>query len=176
MGDPKRQRKKYKTPRHPWQVDVLAEELKLIGLYGLRNKRELWRAKTMLSKYRHLARNLLGKPLEERVKLESELVSKLYRLGLVEKEASCLDVLDLKVEDILERRLQTIVYRLGLAKTPTQARQLITHGHISIGGRRMTSPGYLVQRGEESQISYSLDSPLNDSNHPLRLVLTSTKS
>jgi len=174
LGDPKKPRKKYKTPRHPWQVDVLAEELKLVGLYGLRNKRELWKAKTMLSKYRHIARSLLGKPPEERIKLESELVSKLYRLGLVEKEASCLDVLDLKVEDILERRLQTVVYRLGLAKTPAQARQLITHGHISIGGRKVTSPGYLVQRGEESQISYSLDSPLNNKEHPLRLALTST--
>jgi len=172
LGDPKRRRKKYETPRHPWEEDVLAEELKLVGLYGLRNKRELWRHKTMLSKYRHIARSLLGMPEEKRLKLQSELISKLHKLGLVDKEASIEDVLDLKVEDILERRLQTMVARLGLAKTVYQARHFITHGHIFVGDKKITSPGYLVLRGEESKISFSPDSPLSDVNHPIRKALT----
>lgn len=171
MGDPKKRRKKYEPPRHPWEVDVLAEELRLLGLYGLRNKRELWRAKTMLSKIRHIARSLLGMPQEKRIKIESELMNKLYKLGLVDKNATVEYVLDLKVEDILERRLQTIVARLGLAKTVYQARHFITHGHIFVGDKKVTSPGYLVLKEEESKITYSPDSPLADENHPMRKAI-----
>ena len=169
LGDPKKQRKKYETPRHPWRADVLAEELKLLGQYGLRNKRELWRVKAMLTKYRTIARSLLGMPAEQRAKLEKELMGKLYRLGIIGENAILDEVLDLKVEDFLERRLQTMVYRLGLAKTIYQARQLIVHGHIAIGGRKVTSPGYMVKRGEEDKIGYSSDSPLQNPEHPLRV-------
>jgi len=70
MGDPKKQRKKYATPRFPWRTDVLKEELKLLGQYGLRNKHELWRHETMLSTFRGIARSLIGKPPEERKKME----------------------------------------------------------------------------------------------------------
>ena len=81
MGDPKKQRKKYKTPSHPWQRDRLIEELKLVGDYGLRNKRELWKLKTMLSHYRSRARKLLAIPPEVRKKEEEVLINKLYKLG-----------------------------------------------------------------------------------------------
>ena len=171
MGDPKKQRKKYETPRHPWRADVLADELKLLGQYGLRNKRELWRAKALLTKYRTIARSLLGMPAERRMKVEKELLEKLYRMGVVGENATVDEVLDLRVEDFLERRLQTQVCRLGLAKTMYQARQLIVHGHIMVGGRKVTSPGYLVKRGEEGQIAYSPDSPLNRPDHPLRMEI-----
>ncbi len=159
MGDPKRPRKKYKTPRHPWRADVLKAELELMGLYGLRNKRELWRAKTMVSNFRRIARSLLSQPPEVRKEREAELLNKLYRLGLLDKDAVLDDVLDLKVEDLLERRLQTLVWRKGLAKTPYQARQLIVHGHIAIAGRKVYSPGYLVKREEEGLIDYAPTSP-----------------
>ena len=171
MGDPKRQRKKYETPRFPWRTDVLQAELQLVGQYGLRNKHELWRAKTMLSKFRGIARSLLGKTPEERAKLENQLLTKLKKLGILHETAVLDDVLDLKVEDILERRLQTIVFRKGLAKSIYQARQLITHGHISINNRRVRSPGYLVPKEEEDKITYSPTSPLSDPNHPLRQEL-----
>lgn len=169
MGDPKKQRKKYETPRHPWRGDVLAEELKLLGQYGLRNKRELWRVKALLTKYRTMARSLLGMPAERRAKVEKELLGKLKRVGVVGENATVDEVLDLRVEDFLERRLQTQVYRLGLAKTIYQARQLIVHGHIAVEGVKITSPGYMVKRGEEDRISYSLDSPLQNPDHPLRV-------
>ncbi|MBS7646845.1 30S ribosomal protein S4 [Candidatus Bathyarchaeota archaeon] len=173
MGDPKKQKKKYETPRFPWRTDVLQEELKLLGQYGLRNKRELWRHKTMLSKFRGIARSLIGKPPEERKKMEEELLSRLKKLGIIHETAVLDDVLDLTVEDILERRLQTIVFRKGLAKTIYQARQLITHGHIVIGGQRVTVPSYLVTR-EEDKVGYSPDSPLANPNHPIRQIIAVT--
>jgi small subunit ribosomal protein S4 len=171
MGDPKKQRKKYETPRFPWRTDVLQAELKLLGQYGLRNKRELWRHRTMLSKFRGIARSLLGMPEEQRKKLETQLLKKLYRLGILPEKAVLDDVLDLSIEDILERRLQTVVFRKGLAKSIHQARQLITHRHIAIGERKVYSPSYLVLRDEEDLVNYTPTSPLFDPNHPLRTTI-----
>jgi len=176
MGDPKKQRKKFETPRHPWRADVLTEELKLIGQFGLRNKRELWKHETQLTKYRNIARSLLAMPSEKRSRLESELLTKLFTLGLVTEEASVESVLDLIVQDILERRLQTQVSRLGLAKSLYQSRQLITHGHIYVIDRKLTSPSYLVKRGDESKIKFSTDSPLDDVEHPVRKTLSVVSS
>ena len=176
MGDPKKQHKKYETPRFPWRTDVLQAELKLLGQYGLRNKRELWRHKSMLSKVRGIARSLLGMPPERRRKLEEQLLNKLYRLGILPKGAVLDNVLDLTVEDILKRRLQTIVFYKGLAKSPYQARQLITHGHIAINGRKVFSPSYLVRRDEEDKINYAPTSPLANPNHPLRECLQTAES
>jgi len=77
LGDPKKQRKKFDTPRFPWQIDALETELKLLGQYGLRNKREIWRHKTLLSKYRGIGRSLLGMSTEERKKQEKQLLDRL---------------------------------------------------------------------------------------------------
>jgi len=172
MGDPKRQRRKYETPRFPWRTDILQSELKLQGQYGLRNKRELWRHKTMLSKFREIARSLLGMPTEERQKMEKQLLERLNRLGVLPETAVLDDVLDLSLEDILERRLQTIVFSKGLAKSIYQARQLITHGHIAIDRRRVPSPSYLVLRDEEAKIAYAPTSNLSNPNHPLRAAIS----
>jgi len=159
VGDPRKPRKTWEGPRHPWRKEILMEELKLMGEYGLRNKRELWKAKTIIRKIRHRARALLATPKEVREKLEKALIQRLYKMGLVNESATLEDVLGLRVEDLLERRLQTIVYRKGLAKTIHQARQLIVHGHIAIGGRRITSPGYIVSRDEEELVDYAPTSP-----------------
>lgn len=168
MGDPKKQRKKFETPRFPWRTDVLETELKLLGQYGLRNKREIWRHKTLLSKYRGIARSLLGMSVEERRKLEKQLLDRLHRLGILPETAVMDDVLVLSLEDILERRLQTLVFQKGLAKSIHQARQLITHGHVAIAGRRVSSPSYLVLREEEAKITYAPTSPLSTPSQPLR--------
>jgi small subunit ribosomal protein S4 len=172
MGDIKKQRKKYATPRFPWRTDIMQAELKLIGQFGLRNKHELWRHETMLSTFRGTARSLIGKEAEERKKMEEELLARLKRLGILPETAVLDDVLDLTIEDILERRLQTIVLRKGLAKSAQQARQLITHGHVSIGGQRVKTPGHIVTRPEESQIEYTAQSSLANPNHPLRQTIT----
>lgn len=176
MGDPKKQRKKYETPRFPWRIDVLEAELKLLGQYGLRNKRELWRHRTMLSKFRGIARSLLGMPAEQRKKLETQLLNKLHRLGILPEKPALDDVLDLSIEDILERRLQTIVFQKRLTKSIHQARQLITHRHIAIGGRKVYSPSYMVLRDEEALIAYAPTSPLSNSKHPLRAPLQTAKA
>ena len=167
MGDPKKQRKKFDTPRFPWQYDTLETELKVLGQYGLRNKREIWRHKTLLSKYRGIGRSLLGMPVEERKKREKQLLDRLNRIGILHDEAELDDVLDLSLDDILGRRLQTIVFQKGLAKSIQQSRQLIAHGHIAIDGRRVSSPSYLVLKDEEAKLAYAPKSPLTNPDHPL---------
>lgn len=160
MGDPKKPRKKWRGPTHPWRKEQLIEEMKLVGEYGLRNKRELWIARSLLRNIRARARELLALPAEERIKLEKPLIEKTYKAGILPSpEASLDDILSLTVRDVLERRLQTLVYRKGLAKSMYHARQLITHGHIAIGGRRVRSPGYLVSREEEELIGFYPLSP-----------------
>lgn len=160
MGDPKKSRKKWERPGHPWIKERLQSEMELIGKYGLRNKKELWIAQTLLREVRRRAKELLSLPPELRVARERMLASKLYRMGILDNEnASVEDILGLDVEALLERRLQTIVFKKGLAKSIHHARQLITHGHIVIGARRVRSPGYLVQRAEEDLIGYTPTSP-----------------
>ncbi len=172
MGDPKKQRKKFDSPRFPWQTDALETELKLLGEYGLRNKREIWRHKTLLSKYRGIGRSLLGMSIEERRIQEKQLLDRLHRLGILPDEAGLDDVLDLTLDNILERRLQTVVFQKGLAKSIQQARQLITHGHIAIEGRRVSTPSYLVLKNEETKIAYSPKSPIANADHPLQSSIT----
>jgi small subunit ribosomal protein S4 len=124
----------------------------------------------MLSDARGIARSLIGKMPEERAKMENELLTRLKKLGILAETSALDNVLDLAIEDLLERRLQTIVFRKGLARTIFQARQLITHGHINIGNRRVTVPSYIVSK-EEEQVSYSPQSDLVNEAHPLRQAL-----
>lgn len=126
----------------------------------------------MLSKARGIARSLIGKAPQERAKMENELLTRLKKLGILQETAVLDNVLDLTIEDILERRLQTIVFRKGLARTIHQARQLVTHGHITIGVRRVTVPGYIVPKEEESQINYAQQSVLANPSHPTRQTMT----
>jgi small subunit ribosomal protein S4 len=172
MGDPKRQRRKFDTPRFPWRKDILDEELKLLGTFGLRNKHELWRHETQLSKFRGIARSLIGRAPEERLRMENELLTHLKKIGVLQETAILDDVLDLSIEDILERRLQTIVFRKSLTKTVHQSRQLITHGHITIDNRRVTVPGYIVSREEEKTITYAAMSQFVNPAHPTRVAMT----
>ena len=148
----KKQRRKYSRPLRPWEKDRMDAEDKLLRKYGLARKEEIWKTATILRGLRRQARCLLtasGKQAE----LETEqLLSKLRRLGLVAEGATLDDVLGLTVENLLERRLQTLIHRKGLAKTPRQARQLVIHGHIAIAGDRVDVPGYLVSVEEEGRI------------------------
>ena len=145
----RRFKKKYKRPKKPFDKERIEREKELIKKYGLKNKREIWKAETILRNFRRIARRLAA---EKNEKLEKQLLNKLKRLGIMES-GNIDDVLNLTVEDILKRRLQTIVYLKGLAKTPKHARQLITHGHILISGRRVRFPSYMVPKEEEDKIS-----------------------
>ena len=149
MGDPKYSRKKSARPRNPWQRNLLKEELELVGSFGLRNKKELHVASTELSRIRKQARQLLAATTEIRTAREPILLTSLSRKGIVTDDATLDNVLALNVSSFLERRLQTVVLRKGLARTPHQARQLITHGHIAIGNNRVNIPSYTVTRDEE---------------------------
>ena len=171
MGKPKFPRKKYETPLHPWKEDRIKSERELIKKYGLKNDKEVWKAKTYLKKYRGQARELLAKigGGDPQVKKESnQLLSHLSRMAILSEGASLDDVLALETESILSRRLQTLVYQRGLATTIDHARQLISHGHIAMGGRKVTIPGYMVTKEEENQIGYTLGSPLNILSHPAK--------
>ncbi|BAN90561.1 30S ribosomal protein S4 [Aeropyrum camini] len=163
MGDPRKPRKKWEGPKHPWIKERLERERELMGRYGLRNKKELWKAETLARRFRHRARSLLGLPPEVRREASRVLVESLYRMGLIDNPNVDIDeVLGINAEKVLERRLQTIVYKKGLANTIYQARQLVVHGHIAIAGRRVTSPGYLVSREEEKLIDYAPGSPFKE--------------
>ena len=154
MGDPKKTKKHYESPRKPWDKGRLEREKALKNTYGFKNKKELWRTETMLRKKRINARKLLALPLEERKKREKELLDSLERIGLLTGNATLDDVLSLTVESLLERRLQTMVWRKGLANTPKQARQFITHGHIAVSDAKVDAPGYLVTKNDEDGIEY----------------------
>jgi small subunit ribosomal protein S4 len=152
VGDPKKARKKYSRPRSPWRADQLAQELYLLGNFGLRNKRELWKAETQLSSMRKQARMLLAATEEVRMREEKVLLESLRRKGLIAEGSTLDDILSLTVEDVLARRLQTMIFKKGMAISPLHARQLIVHGHVTIGTRTITVPGYGVSRQEEDSI------------------------
>ncbi len=159
MGYPGKNHKSYQTPKRPFEKTRIESETRLVIEYGLRNKREIWKAQADLRKYRKGARNLLvlASSAADKNTFESkkdELISHLQRAGYLGPDAEIEDVLSLKVQAQLDRRLQTMVHRKGLARSPKQARQMVTHGHIAIAGRRTTIPGYRVNRIEEGQISY----------------------
>jgi small subunit ribosomal protein S4 len=152
MGDPRKSKKNYNRPRSIWTSDQISSELYVVGSYGLRNKRELWKAQTEIARIRNQARALLSLSIDVRHEKETQLLNYLSRLGLVSSGSSLDDVLNLKIEDILERRLQTIIMKKSNLKSPYQARQLVVHGHVSLGNRKINLPGYLVRKEEEPQI------------------------
>ena len=154
MGHPRKSRKKYDTPPHPWNADRIKEENKLTQKYGLKNKKEVWKAETMVKRYRRDARHLLGMLTEQTIKERQDLINHLVRLGILGESAKLEDVLDLTVEDVLRRRLQTMVHKKGLATTAKGARQFVIHGHIALNGKKIDSPSYIVKRGEEDSIGF----------------------
>jgi small subunit ribosomal protein S4 len=131
----------------------LAQELYLLGTFGLRNKRELWKSQTQLSSIRKQARTLLAATEQVRLREEKKLLDSLRKRGLVAEVATLDDILSLTVEDLLSRRLQTMVFKKGMALSPLHARQLIVHGHVAIGKRVITIPGYEVGHDEESTVA-----------------------
>ena len=145
MGDPKFPSKHYDTPSHPWQKIRIEEEAGLIHQYGLKNKKEIWKANTKVREMRRQARKLTAKSNDSQAQKERDLLlAKLNRLGILEQNSSLEDILRMIPENILDRRLQTQVYLQGLSSTVKQARQLIAHGHISIDGAVTRVPGMLV--------------------------------
>ena len=161
MGDPKTPRRIWKKPKRPLNYNLMMDELKTLGTFGLKTKRELWKARTKLSKLRHQARSLLALRQEIRKEKEPVLINSLSKIGLVDKNSTLDAVLNLQVTDLLSRRLQTIVQRKLYFKTPYHARQAIVHGHVMIGDRIVTIPSYVVKIDEEPKIHLIPESSFN---------------
>ena len=163
--------KLYETPNHPFQGERIAEESDLLSRYGLANKEELWRAQSELRGYRREARRLLGEAQgdsEAAAEAGAGFLARLRRIGVLGEGDGLDDVLSLDVTDVLERRLQTVTYRKGLANTPKQARQFIVHGHVTVNEARVTEPSYKVDVADEGSIEFEEASPLSDELHPER--------
>ena len=162
MGDPKTPRRVWKKPKRPLNYDLIMDELKTLGTFGLKTKRELWKTQTELSRVRLQARSLLALRQDERERKEPILMQSLSKIGLVNEDSTLDDVLNLQVTDLLSRRLQTIAQKKLYFKTPYQARQAIVHGHIMIGDSVVTIPSYIVKTEEEAKIHLIPESRFNE--------------
>ena len=162
MGDPKTSRKIWNKPKRPLNYDLMMDELKTLGTFGLKTKRELWKTQTELSRVRFQARSILALRQEDRRRKEPILIQSLSKIGLVDQNSTLDDVLNLQVTDLLSRRLQTIAQRKLYFKTPYQARQAIVHGHIMIGDYVVTIPSYVVKTEEETKIHLIAESRFNE--------------
>ena len=160
MGHPRKPRKQYDTPSHPWNAERIKEENRLAAKYGLKNKKEIWKAESKVKKYRRDARIILGMDNDEREAQEKELLNHLVRVGFISPNAKLEEVLDLNVEDVLRRRLQSLVYRKGLSNTAKEARLFVVHGHITLNGKKINAPGHIVQKADEDNIDFYPGSPV----------------
>lgn len=168
MGDPKKTRKKYETPRHPWEKERIVAEKEIIKKYGLKNKKEVWRASSALKKLKAQAK-IFATASSEQDDLEKSLfIGRLKKYGYLNPESDIDDVLGLELKDIVARRLQTIVLKKKLALTIGQARQLIVHGHIMVNGKKISSPSYKVSLDEESSIDFAGNSPVSNEAHVIK--------
>lgn len=148
MGDPRKQQKKYERPLIPWDERRIAEEKEILRNYGLRKKKEVLRAQSILRNLRRRARNAAAEGSE---KSKKELVEKCKKMGLIQGD-EIEDILRIELEDVLERRLQSVVARLEGVQTPKQARQFVVHGHVSVGDRKITSPSFLIPKDLEDKV------------------------
>ena len=162
MGDPKTPRRVWKKPKRPLNYDLMMDELKTLGTFGLKTKRELWKTQTELSRVRLQARSLLALGQEARGRKEPILMQSLSKIGLVDQNSTLDDVLNLQVNDLLERRLQTIAQKKLYFKTPYQARQAIVHGHVMIENSVVTIPSYVVKTEEEAKVHLIPESSFNE--------------
>lgn len=169
MGDPKFQRKKYSNPIHPWEGERIEEEKELIKEYCFKNKKEIWKLSSKLRNFSKQAKRLIAEKTPQAEKEKLQLLKKVKGLGLLPETAAIEDILGLSLKDILERRLQSLVFRRGMARTMSQARQFITHRHIQVSGKKISVPNYLVPKELENTISFITTSALSDEMHPERV-------
>ncbi|MBR9700793.1 30S ribosomal protein S4 [Candidatus Woesearchaeota archaeon] len=166
MGDTKKLRKKYTTPMHPWNATRIRLEKDIMRKYGVGNKKEIWKMESVLKRFKDQAKRLLTRTDEQANRERKQLQERMVRLGLVKSGSSVDDILGLQLRDVMDRRLQTVVLRNRLARSIKHARQLITHEHVLVGGKKVTSPSYMVLASEEGSVSFASDSPFTRPDHP----------
>ncbi len=170
MGDPRKIRKKYSPPRHPWVKSRIEDEKTLKKEYGVPRNKEIWKMETVLVKFKDQTKRLAALNTPQ-ASLESQRLHKrLMKYGLLQEEDPLDKTLGITLSTLLDRRLQTVVFRLGLAKSMKQARQFITHKHIMVQGKIITSPSYLVPVAKEAGVQFSARSAIADPEHPERQV------
>ncbi len=152
----KKLKKQYETPNRAWNQERMDTEAELTDEYGLANKKEIYKAYSELRGFRRQARKLIA---EDNPQEKEDVLNKAHRLGLVKSDAQPSDFLTLRVEDILNRRLQTAVERRGLADTANQARQLVNHGHVKVNGEVVNIPSYMLTKDEEKNIELDMPEP-----------------
>jgi small subunit ribosomal protein S4 len=160
MGDPKKRRKQYDTPIHPWQKLRIDDEKILSKEYGLKNKKEIWKLASKTRDFARQAKKLIANTTEQGELEKKQLITRLVSLNVLPPDADLDDVLGLETKNLMERRLQTLVMKKGLAKSMKEARQLIVHGHIMVNSIKITVPSYLVKKDEETVIRYVPNSPI----------------
>jgi len=167
MGDPRKPRKKYNTPRHPWVKERIDSEKILVNGYGLKNKKEVQKAQSRIKQIREQVKNLIrDRDLPQAQKEQEQLIVRLVKLGICKPGIAVEGLLDLDIKDVLNRRLQTVVVKNKLAITSKQSRQMITHGHVIVNGNKVTIPSYMV--GVEDNIEVRGDSGFARLDHPER--------
>ena len=144
----RKQHKRYSRPRKLFEKTRIKEENGLLNQYGLKNKKEIWRADSYIDRIRRQAKDLIPQSAEK----QQEFIQRLAKIGLIKPTEQLDDVLALSKEDILKRRLQTIVLRKGLAKTAREARQLISHRHVMLDDRIITIPSQIILVEEEKEV------------------------
>lgn len=167
MGDIKKIRKKYSKPSHPWRIARIEEENKICKEYGIPYKTELWKTISKLESFKNQAKTLSSTNTDQAKKEINNLLHKLKGYKLIDQDSADA-ILGITLKNLLDRRLQTLLVRKGLAKTMKQARQMITHRHVLINNKILTSPSYLVKVSEESNIEISPKSPFYSQDHPER--------
>ncbi len=142
----KRKHKTYSRPKRPFDKDRLVEEAQIKKDFGLKNKKEIWKADAKIKSMRTKAKKLIGAD----AKKQASLFEQLNKIGL--KVNSIADILALTKEDYLQRRLQTILVKKGLTTTMKTARQFISHKKVLVDGRVVDSPSYVVKVALEDKI------------------------
>ncbi|MDD9953294.1 MAG: 30S ribosomal protein S4 [Candidatus Woesearchaeota archaeon] len=166
MGDIKKLRRKYTTPVHPWNATRIGLEKDIKRKYGTANKKEIWKMESTLKNFKDQAKTLLTRTDKQANKEREQMHERMARLGLTKKDSTVDDILGLQLKDIMDRRLQTIVMKKCMARSVKHARQLITHEHVLVSGKKVTSPSYLVLAEEETTVSFAPDSAFMNEGHP----------
>ena len=176
MGSVKKTRSKYSGPSHPWQRARMEEEAPLKKEYGLKNKTEIWKMNSFMKKIKFTAKKLISLTTEQAQIEKAHLIAKINNYGFLgQKAVRAEDALNITLKNMLERRLQTQVVKKGLARSVNQARQMITHRHITVDGKMITSPSYIVRVSEESKIAFASRSGFLSADHPERAAIAMPK-